>query len=433
MDKNHKIEDHGGYTKNYKVVKRKLGIECAELLGTLIDKDEYWQNHTKEFKRIQGEEYKGIFFVTRDFLEWETGMTHYLQREAEKKLIQFHFISTRKETTETGATKLRSITYYRINYKQLQKFLQANNEKYTKSKKVEQSLEDLFNECEEISDGGVKAFKTEVKTELRGAVKESKTVCNEVSVGSVKSFDPNKPSNKTKEEEHNNNDHYDFVDGVGNEYENDLELCNYELDIDGLLQEQYKKYDIQPLSDSLSRQEIIRNIKNQYKKYIDPNHSFRGYDDNNFFKSFHDLETLYDIFPYWNQYKEYYPLNDYCKKHSSELYAVQYYWAKFQSYALDEIKHEASIQKNSINKIITDEYEEYLNSIDEDVLKALNNHLQSVLPKQNLITLADMNEYTIEDEQFTGLDIKKVILFAQEKNTSLDVNEKLLYQWNKVV
>lgn len=71
---------NNGYIIVNKVLIRKLGLECAILIGELCSEYSYWEKHNK----LEN----GFFYSTRENIFNNTGISSYYQRKAIAKLVQ---------------------------------------------------------------------------------------------------------------------------------------------------------------------------------------------------------------------------------------------------------------------------------------------------------------------------------------------------------
>ena len=69
-----------GYIIVNKILIRKLGLECAILIGELCSEYSYWEKYNK----LEN----GFFYSTRENIFNNTGISSYYQRKAIAKLIQ---------------------------------------------------------------------------------------------------------------------------------------------------------------------------------------------------------------------------------------------------------------------------------------------------------------------------------------------------------
>ena len=69
-----------GYIIVNKILIRKLGLECAILIGELCSEYSYWEKYNK----LEN----GFFYSTRENIFNNTGISNYYQRKAIAKLVQ---------------------------------------------------------------------------------------------------------------------------------------------------------------------------------------------------------------------------------------------------------------------------------------------------------------------------------------------------------
>jgi hypothetical protein len=98
----------GGWVRYNKTIARVCSTDAAIILGNLIDKYSYWEQ-------------RGIkeWFHVRDHIEYETALSHHLQRKGEKELIANNLITV----TPKGLPKKN---YYTIDFEAIAVFLSVH-------------------------------------------------------------------------------------------------------------------------------------------------------------------------------------------------------------------------------------------------------------------------------------------------------------------
>jgi hypothetical protein len=128
MDTKNLIQDNfsqGGWFRYNKTTARVLGANAAIVLGNIIDKHSYFDDE--------------VFFMLREDVEFETGLSKKQQLAAEKKLEEYNLIRTRTAITREGKKN-----YYRVNYDGIAEFLSDNTKTLRDHK---QNKRDFYADC----------------------------------------------------------------------------------------------------------------------------------------------------------------------------------------------------------------------------------------------------------------------------------------------
>jgi hypothetical protein len=116
----------GGWVRYNKTIARELGIEASICLGNIIDKNVYFNDNA--------------FYLLREDIEFETALSEYQQRKAEKILKDKNLINITPVPQPNGCR----LNYYYVDYDKVAEYL-GDNAKTLKDKK--EAKKEFYRRC----------------------------------------------------------------------------------------------------------------------------------------------------------------------------------------------------------------------------------------------------------------------------------------------